>query len=146
MKSKVLEPAEAYQLLSKYGQYTSDKSLITLAALKGLDSPVFSDVIRLTGFPRDKVAGWLDLSLKTIMKYEKEKKQMNSADSELLLKIIALFEKGIDLFATRDHFLKWLEKPAFGLGSLVPVDMMKTSGGIDLIMDELVRIEYGDLA
>ncbi|NTV84859.1 MAG: DUF2384 domain-containing protein [Bacteroidales bacterium] len=146
MKNKVSEPAEAYQIISKYGDLTENDNTLTLAALKGIKSSLFSDVIVLTGFSRDLVAGWLDISNKTLLNYEKQSKQLNPASAELLLKVILLFEKGIKIFGERVQFKRWLEKPAYGLGGFIPMEMMRTSGGVDLVIDELVRIEYGDLA
>lgn len=146
MKNTVSEPAEAYQIISKYENLTGNNQVLTLAALKGLKTGLFSDVILLTGFSRDIVAGWLDISSKTLMNYEKQSKYLNPASTELLLKIILLFEKGLKVFGDRIHFIRWLEKPAYGLGGVVPIEIMRTSGGVDLISDELTRIEYGDLA
>lgn len=146
MKNNVSEPAVAYQILSKYGDLTGNDNAITLAALKGVKSSLFSDVITLTGYSRDLVARWLDISNKTLLNYEKQSKQLNPASAELLLKIILLFEKGINIFGERMPFKRWLEKPAYGLGGFVPLELMRTSGGVDLIIDELTRIEYGDLA
>jgi putative toxin-antitoxin system antitoxin component (TIGR02293 family) len=146
MKNKVSEPSVAYQIISKYGDLTGNDQALTQAAMKGLKTGLFSDVIALTGFSRDIVAGWLDISNKTLMNYEKQSKYLKPASTELLLKIILLFEKGLKVFGERIQFTRWLEKPAFGLGGLVPLEMMRTSGGVDLIIDELARIEYGDLA
>jgi len=146
MRNKVSEPAETYQIIRKYGNLTGNDNALTCAALKGVKSSIFSDVISLTGFSRDLVAGWLDISNKTLMNYEKQSKQLNPASTELLLKIILLFEKGIKIFGERIQFKRWLEKPAYGLGGFIPLEMMRTSGGVDLIIDELTRIEYGDLA
>ena len=146
MKNKVSEPAEVYQIISKYGDLTGSDNTLTLAALKGIKSSLFSDVVTLTGYSRDLVAGWLDISNKTLINYEKQSKELNPANSELLLKIIQVFEKGLKIFGERVQFKRWLEKPAYGLGGFVPLEMMRTSGGVDLIIDELSRIEYGDLA
>lgn len=146
MKNKVSEPAEAYQIIIKYGDLTGNDNTLTLAALKGIKSTLFSDVIALTGFSRDLVAGWLDISNKTLVNYEKQSKVLNPSSSELLLKIILLFEKGMKVFGERIQFTRWLEKPAYGLGGIIPLEMMLTSGGVDLIIDEITRIEYGDLA
>ena len=39
-----------------------------------------------------------------------------------------------------------LASAAYGIGSQVPQTLLDTMTGIELINDELVRIEYGDLA
>jgi putative toxin-antitoxin system antitoxin component (TIGR02293 family) len=54
--------------------------------------------------------------------------------------------KGQKVFGNPESFRRWLEKPAYGLDEQIPLDLLQTSGGIDLVMEELDRIAYGDLA
>ena len=84
--------------------------------------------------------------LKTINRYKQEKKKLNPRNSELILKLLALYSKGIEVFGKLESFNNWLMKPAFGIGNKTPFSLMNTSTGIDLIFEELIRIEYGDLA
>ena len=59
---------------------------------------------------------------------------------------MALYRKGIELFGSTAEFNKWLREPAYGLGKKVPRGLLGTMTGIGLVVDELSRIEYGDLA
>ena len=59
---------------------------------------------------------------------------------------MALFRTGETVFGSAEAFRRWMDKPAYGLGDQVPFELLHTSGGIDLVMDEVVRIAYGDLA
>jgi len=123
-----------------------DRTAIVFSALKGVPATTFFEVADLTGYRREQLAEVFDTSLKTFQRYEREQKRLNPQDSEKALKIMALFQKGPEVFGSMDAFRHWMDKPAYGLGNQVPFDLLHTSGGIDLIMDELVRIEYGDLA
>ncbi|RIV23486.1 DUF2384 domain-containing protein [Fibrisoma montanum] len=123
-----------------------DRTAIVFSALKGVPATTFFEVADLTGYRREQLAEVFDTSLKTFQRYEREQKRLNPQDSEKALKIMALFQKGPEVFGSMDAFRRWMDKPAYGLGNQVPFDLLHTSGGIDLIMDELVRIEYGDLA
>ena len=114
--------------------------------MKGVSATTFFDIADLTGYKKDQLAEVFNTSVKTFQRYEREDKKLNPQDSEKVLKIIALFEKGTDVFGSIDHFRRWMDKPAYGIGEQVPFELLHTSGGIDLIMDELIRIEYGDLA
>ena len=62
------------------------------------------------------------------------------------VKSILLFYKGEVVFGEADSFNRWLDKPAFGLGNKIPRNIITTVTGITFIMDELNRIERGDLA
>ena len=123
-----------------------DRTTIVLLALKGVPARSFFDIAELTGYRREQLADVFDTSLKTFQRYEREQKKLNPQDSEKVLKITALFQKGEQVFDSLPAFRRWMDKPAYGLGLQIPFDLLYTSGGIDLIMDELTRIEYGDLA
>ena len=123
-----------------------NRTAIVLSALKGVPAATFFAIADLTGYRREQLAEVFDTSLKTFQRYEREQKKLNPQDSEKVLKIMALFQTGESVFGAADAFRRWMDKPAYGLGGQVPFDLLHTSGGIDLVMDEVVRIEYGDLA
>ena len=88
----------------------------------------------------------MNISTKTLDRYKKAEKRLTPSASELMLKLISLYSKGEELFGSQNEFQKWIEEPAYGLGNKVPKTMLQTPAGIDLITDELIRIEHGDLA
>jgi len=61
-------------------------------------------------------------------------------------RIKALFQHGEEIFGSISEFRSWFNTPVYGLGNQAPYSLMQTSGGIDLIDDELYRIEFGVLA
>ena len=123
-----------------------DRIALVILALQGVPATRFFDIADLTGYKREQLAEVFDTSLKTFQRYEREQKKLNPQDSEKVLKITALFQTGESVFGSADAFRRWMDKAAYGLGYQVPFELLHTSGGIDLIMDELMRIEYGDLA
>jgi putative toxin-antitoxin system antitoxin component (TIGR02293 family) len=123
-----------------------DRNRLVMAALRGVPALLFFDVADQTGYRREQLAEVFDTSLKTFQRYEREARNLNPQDSEKVLKIQSLFAKGEEVFGSLTAFRRWMDKPAFGLGGQVPFSLLHTSGGIDLVMDELVRIEFGDLA
>ena len=95
---------------------------------------------------KDFFSGILNISSKTLDRYRKAEKRLTPSASQLMLKLFTLYRKGEEIFGNLEEFQKWIEEPAYGLGSKIPKTLFQTPAGIDLIMDELVRIEYGDLA
>lgn len=122
-------------------------SQVTLAfeALEGVPATLFNDVVSLFGH-HDYLAEVIELNPKTIHKYQVQHIKFSPSKSELLLKLVALYRKGTDTFGGREAFLGWLSRPAFGIDNRVPLHLIKTSDGIDLIGEELDRIQYGDTA
>ena len=136
----VNEVAEKYQVVEE-----NPFSLVTKAQ-NGIPVTAFFDLMAISGLTREELAGLLDLSFKTIQRYEKEQKKLNALNSEQLLKMISLYQKAEEIFGSIESFNRWLHKPSFGLGGHHPLSLMKTPGGIDLIREELIRIEFGALA
>ncbi|NBC66004.1 MAG: DUF2384 domain-containing protein [Bacteroidetes bacterium] len=120
-------------------------SLVNKAQL-GLQASAFFDLQELTEFTNQELAGLLNVSFKTIQRYEKEGKHLSAQNSEQLLKIIALYQNAEHVFGSLESFNRWLRKPAPGLGGHKPFSLMQTSGGIDLVREEIIRIEFGALA
>ena len=123
-----------------------NRPALIVAALAGVPAALFFDLTDITGYRREQLAEVFDTSLKTFQRYDREKRTLTPQDGERLLKMKALFEHGTDVFDSVESFRRWLDKPAYGLDNQVPFLLLHTSGGMDLIQDELIRIEYGDLA
>lgn len=139
---KVEEPAVIY---GRYQAKMGDTTQLVMAAQAGVSASIFDDVVNLYGHIA-YISEIVDLNLKTIKKYQTENIKFSPQRSEILLKLVALFKKGAYVFGGREAYLTWLSKPAFGLGNLIPMDLLKTSDGISLVDEELDRIQYGDTA
>ena len=137
----------AAEVLSKYKSAISSDLSIVKNANAGISSTIFSELIEISGINKNFLAEEVfDVSLKTMLRYQKEGKKLTPRNSEIALKLINLFDKGIEIFGSMDSFMVWLNKKAYGLGNEVPLTLMNTNTGIDLIEEELIRIEFGALA
>jgi len=135
------------KLLSKYKDSIKDDYSIVTNSVSGVSADTFFDLVIITGLNKNQLAkNIFEISLKTINRYKQEKKKLSPRNSELILKLLALYKKGIEVFGKLESFNNWLMKPAFGIGNKTPFSLMNTSTGIDLIFEELIRIESGDLA
>jgi putative toxin-antitoxin system antitoxin component (TIGR02293 family) len=130
----------------RYGSPAQNHFSLVSAAHEGVSVAAFFDLLDITGLSQVELASLLDVSAKTMTRYRQEGKKLNALNSEQVLKIIALYQKGIEVFGSLGSFNRWLRKPAFGLHTNIPLVFLQTSGGIDLILEELVRLEYGALA
>lgn len=136
----------AHEVAVKYE--VSEENVFTMVnrAQTGIPASAFHDLIEISGLSNEELAGLLDLSYKTVQRYHKEGKTLNAQNSEQLLKMISLWQKAEEVFGELESFNRWLRKPAAGLGNRLPLPFLQTSGGIDLIREELLRIEHGALA
>jgi len=134
------------KIITRYTRSIENPYLLVQRANKGVDSEDFFKFAELSKQNLSLLSSYLNLSIKTLSRYRRNRKKLTPDKSEQLLKWIGLYVKGIAIFGNISSFNRWLNKPAYGLNRAIPLSLMNTSTGIDLIMEELIRIEYGDLA
>jgi putative toxin-antitoxin system antitoxin component (TIGR02293 family) len=87
-----------------------------------------------------------EISPKTLHTYKNSDKVMPVRINEQVLKLEELYKKGIELFESSQQFNKWLKIESYGLGNIKPIDLFNSITGIDLVYEELIRIEFGATA
>lgn len=137
---------EVNDLLGHYYSINKSQKSIVEKSLQGLSSSAVEDFISISDSSPVFVSDVLDITTKTLHKYLKEDTKLTRTQSEKILKLIKLYEVGLEVFGNIKAFNEWLDKPSYGLNSLVPREIIKLSTGIDLVQDELMRIAYGDFA
>jgi len=133
-------------LFRQYEKELSNPISMVLRAAEGLAISVFDEIMRVSALNKNQLAAFIDATPKTIDNYRLRRHKLGRIESEQLLQLMALYKKGYELFGNADAFNQWLKQPAAGLGGIVPFDLLYTQGGINLVMEELLRIEYGSLA
>ena len=88
----------------------------------------------------------LNVSERTIQRYKREKKKFDSLHTERLLMIMLLFRKGTDVFGSNADFLAWINSKNVSLGGIKPISLLDNTFGINMVKDELIKIEHGTLA
>lgn len=144
-KVKVAVVAESTLIAPYQSLYDNPISLLT-SSKNGLSATAALDFLNLSGFTKEEFQDTFKTNVKTIQNYVSSSSKLDASLSEKLLKSFSLFDKGIAVFGSAKEFHQWLNMPSYGLGNQIPFDLMDTITGISLIEEELIRIEYGDLA
>lgn len=134
------------KIFKEYARYIQNEDQNIVSEPQAMYATSFNDMVAIARYDKDYAADLLDISYKTVTRYQKEEKKFSALQSEYILKTIVLFHKGDKVFGNTDSFSKWLDKPAYGLGNLVPRAVITTVTGINFVIDELNRIEFGDLS
>ena len=129
-------------LAGRFEDITGKLPVIVSVALKGVKTDVFYDFANRIAMPDKYLADLLNISTRTLSNYKEHKKKLDPIRGEHLLKMIALFKKGEEVFGQLSDFQGWLMKPPPG-GKGKPAEWLVTPGGIDLISLELDRIAHG---
>lgn len=113
---------------------------------RGIDFSAFESIVKKYSFTLQNWAEFLHISSKTLSRYQKESKTFDPLQSERIMQIEILYSKGTEVFGSAEAFTAWLETFNLALGNRRPKDLLKNAFGIQLLMDELTRIEHGVLA
>ena len=88
----------------------------------------------------------LEISPKTLSAYRKSNKSLPTRLNEHVIKLNGLYTKGIELFGESKQFNLWMNAKSYGLGNHLPIKLINSITGINLVFEELVRIEFGATA
>lgn len=130
-------------LKSKFKRFSVENDVRLFSqARAGLPAATFYEFARLIKMPDKTLAQLLHLSPRTISNYLEKHSSFEPVQSEHLLKLIALYNKGEEVFGNIDEFNYWLNKP-FWNSKEKPFDWLITPGGVDLVVLEIDRLAYG---
>jgi putative toxin-antitoxin system antitoxin component (TIGR02293 family) len=125
-----------------------DRNVLSLIEIvrQGIKYKIFGGFASKSPFSLNEWSTFLHLSERTMQRYQREKRTFDPLQSEKILEIVLLYKKGIEVFGSADKFHSWLETENLALGKTKPKMLFDNSFGINLLKDELTRIEYGVLA
>jgi putative toxin-antitoxin system antitoxin component (TIGR02293 family) len=86
------------------------------------------------------------VSLRTLQRYKQKGDSggevLDSAVSDRMVQLADLYAYGSDVLG-ESIFIKWLQTPLRTLGGKMPKELLFSSVGIEMVKDELTRMEYG---
>ncbi len=135
------EPVVAYGY-----QNTNQQYFIIDRIKKGISYTCFAEVLADSPFTLSDWSNFLHLTDRTLLRYKIENKSFESIYAEKIIELTILIKKGIETFGNKEKFKRWLQNNNIALGSHTPKELLITSVGIQIVMQELLNIDYGILA
>jgi putative toxin-antitoxin system antitoxin component (TIGR02293 family) len=89
-----------------------------------------------------RLAELLPISKRTLERYH-VKKHLDKATSQQLISLARLTARGFEVFGDQGKFVEWMNVPCTALGEKIPISLITTQIGIDIVLEELGRIEHG---
>lgn len=123
-------------------RFDSQMELFDLIS-KGLDFEYFQKLLAEGVWTRQELVALLDVSEKTIMRYEKDNKPLTSAMTARLIDLGKVFHLGMNTFEDKELFKEWLRTPTIVFQRREPAEFLSNSEGVQMVLDELNRIEWG---
>lgn len=112
----------------------------------GIKYKDFSRIADYISFSLAEWAGYLQISERTIQRHQKERRTFHSIQSERIVELSRLYSYGVAVFGDKANFDTWLNSRSIPLGGRIPKDLLDTSFGLNMVRDELGRIENGIFA
>jgi putative toxin-antitoxin system antitoxin component (TIGR02293 family) len=113
---------------------------------KGIEYQMLSLLNVHYGFSLEQWAVILQVSDRTLLRYEKESKPFGPIQSEKLLKLCLLLKLAWRNFRDIYSFRTWLALPNTALGEVAPISLLDTFSGTEMVISVLIRAEYGILS
>ncbi len=109
----------------------------------GISSSVFVKILSNTLLTDSEWAKLLHIDKRTFNRYKSENKVFKPIYSDRILEIVDAILLGLEVFDSEELFYEWFYRKSFSLGNQSPFQLLGTSYGKQLVMDELYRIEHG---
>ncbi len=108
----------------------------------GITKQALLNLAKYLAIPPGRLAELLPVSERTLQRYT-PKKHFDRSVSEQILRIAEVAAKGTDVFGDKEQFLKWMKSENKAFGNRTPVSLLISTFGVEMVLDELGRIEYG---
>lgn len=113
---------------------------------EGIPYAEFEQVSKIAPFSFKEWANYLNISTRTLERHRDESRVFRQQQSERIIFIYQLLHYGQSVFESRENFYTWMDAVNIAFGGIRPKALLDTSIGIDMVRDELGRIQHGILA
>lgn len=111
----------------------------------GIPKKALDNLMDNTGITIPEISKIIRTSDRTLRRYAATQK-LNPEQSERLIELAKLYSRGEEVFGSMEGFKTWMDSSVMALDNKKPKEFLDTSIGIDLLMNELGRIEHGIFA
>lgn len=111
----------------------------------GVPKKALDNLVDVTGISPAGLASIVRTSDRTLRRYSANQK-LNAEQSERVIELAKVYSRGEEVFGSIDNFREWMNSTVLALGNKKPIEFLDTSLGIEMLMDELGRIEHGIFA
>lgn len=129
--SKIEEPVAAYLPVKKpvtVADYTYKK---------------LKKVADLVPFTQSEWANMIHLSERTLQRYAKNNSSFEGIYTDRILLLQEMIVLGLETFTDADAFYHWLKKEKLVLGQSLNFESLYSDRGIQHVIDQISRIQYG---
>jgi putative toxin-antitoxin system antitoxin component (TIGR02293 family) len=127
------------------GTIVKEEKDFILLIKNGIPRKTLDLLMAKTGLSAAEFASVMHTSDRTLRRY-KPGKLLNPEQSERVIEIARLYARGAIVFGAMELFKEWMDTGQLVLGNQKPKVFLDTSMGIELLLQELGKIEHGIFA
>lgn len=145
------EPASARSAMLMMGiegkkgmSVSNDSDLITVIR-SGIPRIAMDHLMEIADISLTEMSAIIHTSDRTLRRYTPAQK-LSQEQSERMVELARLYSRGEQVLGSLAEFREWMNTKLMAFGNSRPKEYLDTSLGINMIMDELGRIEHGIFA
>lgn len=108
----------------------------------GVPGKAIPNLLTVLDFTREDFSDLLGRARKTLNELE-QRSHLSRADSDLLYRIARALVYAVNVFGETEYAVHWLKEPNEVLGGAVPLRLLATVEGDEIVRAELGAIEHG---
>ncbi len=108
----------------------------------GITKKALSNITKYFSLSLKQIASLLPVSERTLQRYTSNQ-HLNRHTSEQVIHITEALIKGTEVFENKQKFLSWLNTHHLVFSGNTPFSMLTSRFGLELVLEELGRIEHG---
>lgn len=109
----------------------------------GVAARIVDDMVEYLDVPKNVIFGVLHTPESTAHKLIKDKRTLDSAASERVVRVADIARMAEETFGGREAATQWLKSPNLALGRATPLSMLDTEPGAGEVRRVLASINYG---
>ena len=122
-----------------------NESEVLYAARSGVTRTKMNDIMNITGITLTEMGQYVHVTPRTFQR-KKPNEKLPSDISEKILLIQNLYIKGSNVLGNLEAFKSWMCTANVAFNGATPKSFLDTFSGIELLLNELGRIEHGFVA
>jgi len=111
-------------------------------SINGVTKNAFEHLANYLNYSAKEMAEILPINVRTIQRY-KRNNYFNSEVSDHILQIAEVSAKGTMVFKNKEKFISWINYPCYAFDNKTPISLLRSKFGVDMVLDELGRLEHG---
>lgn len=135
-----------YSHIVKLDYVLNDEFQLMQYSRHGIPANYFWAILKDSPFSHNDWAKFMQADEETVQSYLHFERRISRAHSERIIEVYRILRQGAAIFGSMGEFYIWLNTKIPALGNIEPKSLLDNTFGIQIVRDELTRIEHGVLA